>query len=386
MKSEEQRGREVRSLIECLEQLDDPRVARTREHKLVDIMVIGICAIITVGENFTDMESFAHIRYDWLKSFLELPGGVPSHDTFNRVFSAIDPQKFTECFVRWTQGVCTVLEGQVVAIDGKSLRRSADAGHSAPCIVSAWAAESNLTLGQVKVDKKSNEITAIPELLDTLALKGCIVSIDAMGCQKKIAAKIADSGAHYLLALKANHGTAYQEFKEYFDHFVAPEAKPDKNTPEGMSFHRTIDKGHGRIETRRYWHTDDIDWFEDKHLWKKLRSVMMVESIRETKEKRSIKRRYFITSLTPDAKQFGPAIRTHWGIENPLHWTLDVTFGEDQSRARTKHAAQNLALLRRISLNLLKLDKTKDLPMRRKRMAAALEHDYLLTLLGILDA
>jgi predicted transposase YbfD/YdcC len=383
MKKDKRNHPEPRNLIACFEKLPDPRVSRTREHKLIDIMVIGICSIITVGENFTDMETCGRAMHGWFKTFLELPNGIPSHDTFNRVFSAIAPQCFTDCFVEWVQGICTAVQDEVVAIDGKALRRAANAGDSLPYIVSAWASESNLTLGQVKVDDKSNEITAIPKLLDTLALKGCIVTIDAMGCQKDIAAKISDVGADYLLALKGNHGTAFEEFQEYFDHFVPAETKTDKDMPETMAFHQTVDKGHGRIEIRRYWQTNDIDWFEDKMLWKNLRTVGIVESIREIKEKRSIERRYYLSSLKLDAQAFGHAVRGHWGVENPLHWTLDVTFGEDQSRARTKNAAQNLATLRRIALNLLKNDKTQTLPIRRKRMLAALDREYLITLLGI---
>jgi predicted transposase YbfD/YdcC len=375
--------RTPQSLIDCLEEIEDPRMERTRDHKLIDILVIGLCTLITVGQNFTDMEAFGRAKYEWLKTFLELPEGIPSHDTFNRVFSAISPEHFLECFVRWVKGLCPSLENEVVAMDGKALRRALNAGENLPYIVNAWAAKQGLVLGQIKVEDKSNEITAIPELLHVLELEGCVVTIDAMGCQKKIAAQIKAAGADYVLALKGNHATVHQEIREYFDDAVPPGA--DKNTvhPEGMDFYETVEKGHGRIETRRYWHTEDIDWFEDKHLWRGLRSVGMVESIREVKGEKSVERRLYLASLETDAKRFGEAVRGHWGVENPLHWSLDVTFGEDQSRARTKYAAQNLATLRRIALNILKKDNSKKLPVRRKRMFAALDDNYLKNLLGI---
>jgi predicted transposase YbfD/YdcC len=287
--------------------------------------------------------------------------------------------------VRWVRAICPALAGGVVAIDGKALRHALDQGASIPYIVSAWASENGLVLGQVKVDDKSNEITAIPELLRMLELKGCIVTIDAMGCQKEIAAQIVDKGAHYVLALKGNHPTAHQEMVDFFADAVPPCAtEPAKSVPPNtMDFFQTLEKDHGRIETRRYWQSTDVHWFEDKKQWKQLRSVGMVESIRCVKGKNSIERRYYFSSLPLDAKTFAKAARGHWGVENPLHWTLDVTFGEDRSRARTKNAAQNLATLRRIALNLCKKNQRKKVSLRQKRILAALDPTFLEELLGL---
>lgn len=372
------------SLLNCLIKITDPRVDRTRQHKLIDIMVIGLCTMITVGENFTDMEDFGHLKYKWLKTFLELPSDIPSHDTFNRVFSAIDPEIFLECFIEWVAGICTSLDNEIVAIDGKALRGALNKGESIPYIVSAWAVRNGLTLGQIKVDEKSNEITAIPKLLEVLELKGCIVTIDAMGCQKSIAENIIDAKADFVLALKGNHSLVHEEFVDYFEEMVPEGADKNHPLPEGMAFYETVEKGHGRIETRRYWHTEDIDWFADKDLWKGLKSVGMVESTREIGEKTSTERRLFLSSLKPDAKCFARAVRGHWGVENNLHWSLDVTFGEDQSRARDKNAAQNLATMRRIIINILKKEETREISMRRKKNIAALDEDYLKLLLGII--
>ncbi len=385
MSTHEKKHTAPRTITECFEQVRDPRMNRTRAHKLVDILVIGLCALLTGGEGFNDMELFGRAKRDWLQKFLELPNGIPSHDTFNRVFSAIAPECFLDCFVQWVQGLCSALGRDVVAIDGKALRHALDAGASIPYIVSAWASENGLVLGQVKVDDKSNEITAIPELLRVLEIKGCIVTIDAMGCQKEIAAQIIDKNADYVLALKGNHATAHEEIKEFFMDAVPNCATrcADTVTPGTMDFFQTIEKDHGRIETRRYWQSTDVDWFQDKPLWKKLGSVGMVESIRCVNGKNTIERRYYLASLSLDAKTFAAAVRQHWGVENPLHWTLDVTFREDQSRARSKNAAQNLATLRRMALNLIKKNMRKNVSQRQKRILAALDTDFLQQLLGL---
>jgi predicted transposase YbfD/YdcC len=375
----------VKPLVECFEGLPDPRMDRTRAHNFIDILVIGLCSTLVGGENFTDMERFGRLREDWLRGFLELPEGIPSHDTFNRVFSALDPHAFMDCFGQWIKGICPNLRNEVVAIDGKALRRALDAGGTIPYMVSAWASESGLVLGQVKVDEKSNEITAVPELLKALKLDGAIVTLDAMGCQKKIAENIIDRHAGYVLALKGNHETMHDEVKAFFADAVAPCATQCADTvaQDTMDFHQTTEKGHGRIETRRYWQSTDIDWFQDKELWKGLRSFGMVESIRQEKGKRTIERRFYLCSLSLDAQRFARAVRKHWGVENCLHWSLDVTFREDDNRARTKNAAQNLAILRRIALNLVKKDRTKNDTLRGKRFAAALDPDFLRHLLGI---
>jgi predicted transposase YbfD/YdcC len=385
MPPHEPRAPKPHSLVECLEEIPDPRVKRRRRHKLVDILVIGLCSIITGGEGFNDMALFGKIKRDWLKTFLALPHGIPSHDTFNRVFSALDPHRFLDCFVRWVQGICPALAGDVVAIDGKALRRALDEGDAIPYMVSAWASENGLALGQVKVNDKSNEIAAIPELLQVLDLQGSIVTIDAMGCQKDIAAQIVDKKADYVLALKGNHATVHEEVHEFFADAVLPCADQAAPTvaPQTMVSSKTLEKDHGRIETRRYWQSSDIDWIEDKPLWKGLRSIGMVESIRCIKGKNSIERRYYLASLPLNVKTFAKAVRGHWGVENPLHWSLDVTFREDQSRARSKNAAQNLAMLRRIALNLIKKNPLEKVSQRQKRIFAALDTTFLAQLLGI---
>lgn len=385
MDKKKQRLPKPKTLIECFEGLPDPRLDRTRRHKLIDILTIGLCTLLAGGESFTGMEFYGRKREDWLKTFLELPNGIPSHDTINRVFSAIDPHAFLECFVEWVQGICPNLSDEVVAIDGKALRRALNDGDSIPYIVSAWATESGLVLGQVKVDEKSNEITAVPELLDALVLKGCIVTLDAMGCQKEIAAHIIEKQAHYVLALKGNHPTVHEEIKEFFADAVLPCADQcaDTATQDKMDFFKSVETNRGRGETRRYYQSTDIDWFEDKALWKNLKSIGMVESLRKVKGKTSIERRYFLSSLPLDAKRFARAVRGHWGIENSLHWSLDVTFREDDSRARTRNAAQNVASLRRIALNLIKKDRSQDCSQKTKRFAAAIDPDFLKHLLGI---
>lgn len=385
MSEERNRLPRVRPIVECFEGLPDPRMDRTRRHKLTDILVMGLCSQLTGGESFTDMEEFARVRVDWFKTFLELPNGVPSHDTFNRVFSAIDPHAFLECFSRWVEGICPNLSGQVVAIDGKALRRALNEGESIPYIVSAWATDAGLVLGQVKVNEKSNEITAVPELLRILKLEGAIVTLDAMGCQKEIAADIVEKRADYVLALKGNHANVHEEVKAFFEDAVAPCATECADTAEKdkMDFRQTIEKGHGRVETRRYWQSTDIHWFQDKPLWKGLRTIGMVESIRTIKGKSTIERRYYLSSLPLNAARFANAVRGHWGVENALHWSLDVTFREDDNRARTRNAAQNLASLRRIVINLIKKDTTRKGSIRSKRYIAGIDLPFLVRLLGI---
>jgi len=385
MESSKPEQKRPSGLVDFLEGVPDPRVNRTREHNLIDILVIGVCCLICGGEGFSDMESFGIAKQEWFLRFLELPSGIPSHDTFNRVFSAIDPQAFVECFVQWTETLRSHLGGEVVAIDGKALRRARDKDATLTYVVSAWASESGLTIGQVKVQDKSNEITAIPELLRILDLSGCIVTIDAMGCQKKIAREIIEADADYVLALKGNQGTAHEEIRRFMDDLVPPDATlGPPPTPKRIDYLETVDGNHGRIETRRYWISDDLAWFEDKGKWEGLQCVGMVESVREIGETRSYERRYFLTSIDRDVHHFAKACRGHWGVENPLHWTLDVTFREDDSRARSGNAAENLAALRRLALNMLKNEKSKSsLSIRRKRLMAGWNGNYLRKVLGI---
>jgi predicted transposase YbfD/YdcC len=365
----------------------DPRVDRTRDHELVDVLVIGLCSVICGGESFYDMEHFGNAKLEWFKTFLKLPNGVPSHDTFNRVFCALDPRQFLDCFISWTQSVRAAIPREIVALDGKALRRAIDAGAGPRCIVSAWAEDNGLVLGQLEVDGKSNEITAVPQLLRALELSGCIVTLDAMGCQKKIAREIREADADYVLALKGNQSVVHEEVKTFLDETIAgkkkarPAGAPVPRAAGRLAEFETIEKEHGRIETRRFYVSDELAWFEGAAQWKGLRTVGMVEATREVKGQTSVERRYYLSSLPLNVKDFARAVRGHWGIENKLHWVMDVVFGEDQSRARAGYAAQNLATLRRLALNLLKREKKKR-SVRGKQLDAGWDNAYLLKVLG----
>jgi predicted transposase YbfD/YdcC len=358
------------SLITILEEVPDPRVQSTVDHDLSDLLTIALCTILCGGDSFYDMEEFGEVRLPWLKTFLRLRHGAPKHDTYNRVFQALDPEKFGDCLSRWTQSVRTVLGGEVVALDGKSVRRALNQGEDMRVIVSAWATESGLLLGQRKVRNKSNEITAVPELLRSLELAGCIVTADALHCQKNIAKEIIEADADFVLALKGNQGTAYDEVKTFLDDAI-------ERKDASLVYQETLEKSHGRLETRRYWQTEQIGWFADRAQWEGLRSVGVVEARREIKGKVSVERRYYLSSLSADAAKFARAVRGHWGVENQLHWVLDVVFGEDQSRARTGNAAENLAATRRLAINLLRRDKSCKRSIKGKLMRAAIDPDYL---------
>jgi predicted transposase YbfD/YdcC len=377
------------SLLAHFERLPDPRVRRTREHDLMDVLVIAVCTLLCGGETFNDMEDFGHAKRDWFKTFLSLRNGIPSHDTFNRVFAALDPGEFLDCFLKWTQSLRRAVPQEIVALDGKALRRALGKDQSVQYIVSAWAEGNGLALGQLKVADKSNEITAVPELLRVLELAGCIVTLDAMGCQKKIAKEITEADAHYVLALKGNQEKVHEEVKSFLDaaleekHRPRPKGAVVPKAAENLKTFATVEKDHGRVETRRYYQSDCLDWFADKEKWEGLTSVGMVESIRELKGKRTLERRYFLSSLQLDVETFARAVRGHWGVENKLHWVLDVCFREDQSRARAGYAAENLATLRRLALNLLKKENTKKRGIKGKMLNAAWNHPYLLKLLGV---
>jgi predicted transposase YbfD/YdcC len=374
------------SLIEHFQDLPDPRVDRTKDHDLIDILVIAICTLLCAGESFNDMEDFGQAKADWFKTFLRLRNGIPSHDTFNRVFAALDPKAFQDCFLRWTQSLRAAVAQEIVALDGKALRRALAGDQSVKYVVSAWAEDNGLVLGQLKVADKSNEITALPELLRVLELAGCIVTVDAMGTQKKIAQEIIAADADYVLALKGNHETVHAEVKSFLDEVVAERySKPVRPTPAAahLAVLETVEKDHGRIETRRYYQSAALDWFADRAKWEGLRSVGMVEAIREIGAQRTVERRYYLSSLPLGVETFARAVRGHWGVENKLHWVLDVQMREDQSRARAGFAAENLATLRRLALNLLKREKTKKRGIRGKQLNASWDHAYLLRLLGI---
>jgi predicted transposase YbfD/YdcC len=376
------------SLIAHFQDVPDPRVNRTKDHDLIDLLVIAICTLLCGGEGFNDMEDFGHAKRDWFEKFLTLRNGIPSHDTFNRLFAALDPKCFGQCFVRWTQSLRQAVAQEIVALDGKALRRALAADQSIQYVVSAWAESNDLVLGQWKVADKSNEITVVPELLRVLELAGCIVTMDAMGCQKKIAREINDADADYVLALKGNQETVHEEVQTYLDAAllerttVRPPGAKLSTGAATLATLETVEKDHGRIETRRYAQSAELAWFADQGKWAGLQSVGMVEAIREAGGQRSVERRYYLSSLPLGVETFARAVRGHWGVENKLHWVLDVWFREDQSRARTGHAAENLATLRRLALNLLKREKTKKRGIKGKQLNASWDHAYLLRLLG----
>lgn len=366
-------------LTEHFAAVPDPRVDRTKRHLLHDIIVIAICGVICGADDWVAIESFGKAKKAWFRRFLRLPHGIPSHDTFGRVFAAIDTEAFTACFVSWIQSVADLTSGEVVAIDGKTLRRSFDRASSKAAIhmVSAWAAANRLVLGQVKTEEKSNEITAIPKLLRLLEIKGCIVTIDAMGCQKHIAATIVGKEADYVLNLKANQPALHMQVEEYFK-----EALKAEFVGAPFDYHEEEGYEHGRYEIRRVWCTSDIAWLDQRTEWAGLRSIGMVEAERVVDANWSLEHRYYISSLAgDDAEQFAHAVRAHWGIES-MHWILDIAFREDDSRARKKNAAQNLALLRHIALNLLKNEKTAKIGVKNKRLKAGWDERYLLRVLG----
>ena len=366
--------RPVKSLVELFEGVPDPRMERGRLHDLGEILLVAVCTELVGGEGAYDMADFGEARVEWLRS-LGLQGTCPGHDTFTRVFQALDPVAFAEAFAMWTQGLGERLGREVVALDGKAARRAVDAGQNPRHLVSAWAVESGLVLGQLQVEDKSNEITAVPALLRQLELAGCIVTADALHCQRSIAREIIEADADHVLALKGNQGTAHDEVRAFLDDAILRKAR-------GLATHGTVEKGHGRIETRTCWQSDDIAWFADRAGWTGLRSVGVVESTREIGDKVSTERRYFLSSLPLDAALFAKAVRGHWAIENQCHWVLDVVFQEDQSRARSGHASANLGLLRRLAPDLLKKDASLNRGIHRKQLLAAIDPHYLAQLLG----
>lgn len=361
------------AIMEHFSPIEDPRREHGKRHVLEEILVLTICAVMCGADGFVAVEAFGKAKIDWLRRFLTLPNGIPSHDTIGAVFARIDPRQFEQCFLAWVNAVFERTTGKVVAIDGKTLRRSYDrtSKKAALQMVSAWARTNHLVLGQVAVDEHSNEITAIPQLLDLLDVQGCIVTIDAIGCQQDIAAQIIDQGGDYVLAVKANQGSLWQEVHACF-------AEPDA---AGISFYETEEQGHGRDETRWYWMTETLPWPRRRIQWKGLRSMGVVEASRTVGERTTVERRYYISSLPADAQQLAEAVRGHWGIENQLHWVLDVAFREDESRIRTGNAAENMALVRRIALNLLKHDTSVKLGIANKRLKAGWDENYLLKIL-----
>ena len=373
---------EGRGFVEHFSSLDDPRRPQGRRHKLLDIVAMTICAVVAGAEGWDDVELFAQCKVQWFRRFLELPNGIPSSDTFARVFARIDPDRFRDCFVEWVRSVHRLTQGQLIAVDGKTLRRSHDrrAGKEAIHMVSAWASENSLVLGQTRTDAKSNEITAIPELLQLLDVSGCIVSIDAMGCQKEIARTILKRGADYVLSVKGNQGRLYDDLRDLFE---GAEEPGYDGVPH--DFATTLNKGHGRIERRECRTTSDpacLEYLSTAGDWPGLRSVGMVRSERRGGEQVSVETRYYISSLESDARRLLEAARSHWGIENSVHWVLDVSFREDESRVRNGNAPENLATMRHAALNLLRQDQHSKLSIKAKRKLAAWDNDYLLSILS----
>jgi len=366
-------------LFESLRKVADPRREHQKFHSLFDILVISICAVICGVEHWTEMEEFGEAKQEWLATFLELENGIPSHDTFRRVFTLLDNIKLKEVFVEWVSSAVSLSKGVLVNIDGKNMCGSKEPikGKKALNVVSAWVSEQAVVLGQVKCAEKSNEITAIPELLKILDLDGCIVTIDAIGCQTETVKPIIEKGADYVISLKGNQGTLHQDIKDYLDWAERIKFKDIK-----YEYCRTLEKDHGRIEERRCWVTEEIGWLEQKEDWKNLKSVIMVEAVREIiGGKKTVERRYFISSLEANAKEALRCVRGHWAIENQLHWCLDIGFREDECRVREEKSAENLATLRHIGLNLLKQETSCKLGIKSKRKKAGWNESYLLKVL-----
>lgn len=358
--------------------LEDPR-RYNRRHKLLDIVVIAICATICGADGWEDVELFGETKEEWLKGLLELPHGPPSDDTYRRVFAALDAEEFQNCFMDWIEAVEELTQGQVIAVDGKTLRRSHDRskGKKALQMVSAWASANGVVLGQRKVDGKSNEITAVPELLDVLEIAGCIVTLDAIHCQTETVETIVDKGADYVLPVKENQPRLLEALQGLFD-------DPAEMRWVKCDYHRTENRGHGRVEIRECWSTSDreyLNYIATLAEWRGLQSIAMIQSERQLGDQTTVSRRYFISSLKGDAELLLQAVRGHWGIENKVHWVLDIAFREDDCRIRKGNGAENFAVLRHIALNLLRRETSAKRSIKGKRMKAALDDKYLLKVL-----
>src|ERR687889_182503 len=370
----------IEGLAACFAGLADPRETRRCDHQLIDILAIAVCAVIACAESWEDIELHGRSKQAWLETFLELPNGIPSHDTFRRVFMLLDPDAFEACFAAWAQSLAVGVEREVIAVDGKTVRRSGSRRHEhGPLhLVSAWASGRGLALGEREVDGKSNEIAAIPELLDVLRLDGCIVTLDAMGCQKGIAARIRAKGADYLLVLKANHGRAFEAVREHFGRTCFGRGSG------GRPVFDAFDEGHGRLVRRRVFASPAAGELEPLSGWPELTTVLAVETIRGVTGTGKVEAevRYFLPSCDDDPAVLVRAIRRHWSVENALHWVLDVTFREDDSRVRDRTAARNFALLRKIALNLVARDRSTQTSLRGRRKKAAWDNSYMFQIIA----
>jgi len=362
------------SFADFFSELPDPRLDRQKRHSLMEILFVSVCAVICGATSFVDMADFGRAKIEWLKKRLELECGIPSHDTFGRVFSLIDPEAFRACFIDWTQAIGEVVGGDMIAFDGKTLRHSFDTatGLSAIHVMNAWSSANDFCLGQMKVDGKSNEITAMPILLKMMDIKGSVVTADALNTQKDIAGQIVDQGGDYVLALKGNHQLLYEDTKLFFEGAI----DDGFDVPNG--FYEQEDHGHGRIEHRTYWsvEVDALDFLHSKDEWKGLKTIVCVESRRRTRDTESVEMRYFISSLVK-IKHIAKSIRHHWNVENKLHWVMDMDFDEDACRVRTDHAPENFAMLRQIAHNLIKQESSKNVSVRRKINKAGWDNDFL---------
>lgn len=357
-------------------QIPDFRRQHKRLYDLESILVIGIVSVLCGANSWDEMEEYARSKEEFLRTFLDLPNGIPSHDTFNRVFSNIDSDKFEACFMDWVSSLAELEPREIIAIDGKTIKGAKSNGSKSPVhMVSAWSSANHMVLGQVKVNEKSNEITAVPELLEALSIQDTIVTADAMSCQREIADIIRDKGADYILAVKGNQGRLYDDLIDEFRAY------------NKIKTHKSIDVGHGRIETRECSCITNLEFIDDVKSWKDLTTIIKVTSTREFKHSNKPSEsaeRYYISSLSADAEDFQKAIRSHWSIENQLHWTLDVAFGEDATRKRAQNASQNFSILCKIALNLLKNEKSLKVGVKSRRLKAGWDNHYLIKLLNIM--
>ena len=362
------------SLHVSFESLKDPRIERTKKHPLINILMITLCGVLCGAEDWVAIERYGESKQEWLSTILDLSEGIPSHDTLSRVFSLLDPEAFGKVFIEWTNQLATRVKG-VIALDGKTLRGTGE-GYEALHLVNVWCVENQLVLGQLKVADKSNEITAVPLLLELLDIRGATITTDAMGCQKELTKRIREKEADYVLALKENHKNLYDDVSLCLQSIAA------KELTLRHEYHCTLEKDHGRIEKREYFAVSELSWLNQKKDWKDLQSVVMVRATRTIKGKKSVEDRFYLSSIIcSDLVKIIQAIRGHWQVENNLHWQLDVSFSEDRWRSKIGHSATNMALINKIALNLLKQEKTARAGMKNKRLMAAWNNEYLMAVL-----